>query len=674
MKRIAWCTPFSAASSISEFSHTLIESYNSDPELKARAQIDVLVNENGRRYRSTSKCLSIRQVLSSQDSIGLFAEHYDDVFYNLGNNKENHQDIFDLAAKAPGIAILHDYVYQHYLAARIFTDSNAPKVYAYLMGRHYGASGLASVHASQILRPRESRIGLWDTDLTSRYPLIEAIVANPRYKGIVVHSDMVRRAVAETFSGPILQLRLPGDEKESPSAETIARWREDTGKRSRVTVAVIGHIQRGKQIHRLLDAIFSAPGIADLLQTVIIAGKPADSEYVEHLRKMILDHPLGALVRLELNVSHERLQEIKEAADFFVNVRHPNTEGGSGSLIEQLACNKAVIVLNSGIFAEVKGGVIKIENLHDHAEMQRAIHKLASSAEYRVQLGDEARQYAMSFLSRDYMREALDFSASLKKENRLATQLDFNEILLYDSETRGPEPLFQWGDAAFAEFAKIIFQPYFSQEFLDYLARSAQQDKINAYKRYSFARVLLSFFDHAAKGEECKYWLLPAHLNFADCYVLACLKEQHYHTFAGLLSGVGVLQIKQWSIVAQRFSTATIVERFALLLALWKDQNAPVSQAEFGDFCDIIKATVSAKFIEVVRLVATLPEEDFSRLMLGEWRNFIDTRQYRSSYLDLHEGIHGDHETLVKHYEAHGKNEGRVARVSLQRLLSATKK
>lgn len=673
MKNIAWCTPFSAASSISEFSHTLVESHNSDPLLSAQASIDVLVNENGRRYRSSSTCLGIREILGSRDALDLFTRHYDHVFYNLGNNKENHQEIFELSRAVPGVAILHDYVYQHYLAGRIFADHNAPKVYAYLMGRHYGAAGLSSVYASQILRDRDSRIGLWDTDLTSRFPLIEAIVANPMQRGVVVHSAMARRALAEVYDGPILQLRLPGDEKETPPDASCVRWRQDTARRERVTIALIGHIQRGKQIHRLIEAIFAAPRVADHVQSVIIAGKPSDGEYVEHLRRLVAGHPLGALVRLECNVSHERLQEIKEAADFFVNMRYPNTEGGSGSLIEQMACGKPVIVLDSGIFAEVDSGVIKLGSVDDTAALQDAVHALASSPELRIELGEQARAYAQRYLSRDYIRDIVDFSETIGLEKRRAARFDVHDILLYDAETRGPEPLFSWPLEAFAEFARILFQHHFEPGLVDYLVREAAHDPIGAYKRYSFARMLLSIFDHAARGEACKYWLFPTEPGFEECYVLSCLKEQHYQSLAAVLAPVEMPLLKRWTTLVRRFSAATAIERCALLLSVWKDAADDTPGAEAADFAARVKEDVPARFMEVAALVATLPDDGFAKLMLGEWRPLFDSRQYQRAHADLHATIHADHETLVKHYETHGREEGRAGRVSSQALMSMMK-
>lgn len=667
MKKIAWCTPFSTASSISEFSHTLVESHNIDPSRKNNFEIDVFVNENGRRYRSTSRCFEIKQFLKSSESIRLLKEHYDHVFYNLGNNKENHQEIFELSQMVPGVAILHDYVYQHYLAGRIFSDCNAPTVYAYLMGRHYGENGLKSVYASQILGSSGSRIGLWDTDLTSEFPMIEAIVNNPLHKGVVVHSDMARRAVEKAYDGPILQLRLPGDEKESPSPETIGRWKDDTSRRQRVTISVIGHIQRGKQIHRLLESIFSAPTIADLIQTVIIAGKPSDKEYVENLKHMIAEHPRGSLIRLELNVSHGRLQEIKEISDFFVNMRYPNTEGGSGSLIEQMACNKPVIVLNSGIFAEVSKGVIKIDSIDNQQALQDAIYELASSPERRIELGNEAREYTQSYVSKDYLKDIIEFSESIPLNARSNGTSSVHEILLYDRETRGPEPLFNWSTTAFLEFLKIIFQQYFEPEFIDQLALEKEVEPINAYKQYSFARTIASLIDATTRGEECKHWLFPKSLSVDNSYVLASLKEKYYLMLAAAFARVENPSINHWGNLCNRFTATSKIERFALLLATWNSEGSEtfIKKLQISE-----EENIPAKFIEVIKLAASLPEESFEKLLLGEWRKILDTKQYQYSYPDLASNKKLDHESLIKHYEEYGKKEQRVARISSNQLMS----
>ncbi|WP_208279111.1 glycosyltransferase [Massilia oculi] len=666
MKKIAWCTPFSTASSISEFSHTLVESHNSDPSSNSNFEIDIFVNENGHRYRSTSTCFEIKQFLKSSDSIRLFKDHYDHVFYNLGNNKENHQEIFELSNIVPGVAILHDYVYQHYLAGRIFSDCNAPSVYAYLMGRHYGESGLKSVHASQILGSSGSRIGLWDTDLTSEFPMIEAIVNNPLHKGVVVHSGMARRAVEKAYDGPILQLRLPGDEKESLSPETILRWKNETSRRRRVTIGVIGHIQRGKQIHRLLESIFSAPLLADLIQTVIIAGKPSDKEYVESLKRMIAEHPQGSLISLELNVTHGRLQEIKEISDFFVNMRYPNTEGGSGSLVEQMACNKPVVVLNSGIFAEVSKGVIKVDSIEDRAAMHDAIYELASSPERRIELGNEAREYAQSYMSKDYITDIIKFSESIRLHERSNGASSLHEILLYDKETRGPEPIFDWSANAFLEFLKIVFQQYFEPGFIDHLALEREMDPINTYKQYSFARTIISLIESSARGDECKTWLFPKNLSADNSYILASLKEKYYLMLAAAFSCVENPSISQWGSLCNRFTAISQIERFALVLAAW---NSEGSEKIIKKLQGREEENIPAKFIEVIKLAATLPDESFGKLLLGEWRKILDTKQYQNSYADLAVNKKLDHESLVKHYEDHGREEKRIARVSSNQLM-----
>ena len=673
MKKIAWCTPFSAASSISEFSHSLIESNNSDSILSSKTTIDVIINENGQRYSSSSNCLGIESILNSKDSISLFSKHYDHIFYNLGNNKENHNEIFKLSNLVPGVAILHDYVYQHYLAGRIFADYGAPNVYAYLIGRHYGAAGLKSVYASQIMRTREARIGIWDTDLTSRYPLIEAIVMNPMYKGIVVHSDMAKRAIEKVYQGPILKIRLPGDEKESPSSEAISRWKQETSRKNRVTIGLIGHIQRGKQIHRLIEAILNAPHLVDLIQSVIIAGKPSDKEYVEYLNRLVSGHSNGAIFRIEVNVTHERLQEIKEASDFFVNMRYPNTEGGSGSLIEQMASNKPVIVLDSGIFSEVDSGVIKIADIEDRSALQTAVFDLASRPELRISLGDQARQYAQTYMSKDYIREIIEFSESLKSQPESDTLLGVHDILQYDKDTRGPEPLFTWSEEALLEFANILFQQHFEPGFVTGLVKLSQANPVLAYENYSFARTLLAIFEQSAKGEECKYWVIPAHLNANQAYVFAMLKTKSYSHLASIFAPLKTPHLNRWATTANRFSSKCFLERFALVIAVWNSAYKEVVEDVYNEVFIEANEQISSKFLEVVRLVSTLSTDDFNRLLLSDFRQFFDSNEYISSYSDLENGSKTDHDILIKHYEDHGRQENRLARISSQKLISATK-
>ena len=62
---------------------------------------------------------------------------------------------------------------------------------------------------------------------------------------------------------------------------------------------------------------------------------------------------LKEIVRFETGVSDARLVELAGDADLFINLRKPNTEGSSASLVEQLDTGRPVVVLDSGCYGEV---------------------------------------------------------------------------------------------------------------------------------------------------------------------------------------------------------------------------------------------------------------------------------------------------------------------------------
>ena len=109
-KRVAWLSPFGPRSDIGAFTRNLLPHWASGTPGGFEAHL--WVNENGPAYAADIPAFPLGTQANAPELLGL----YDFTLFNVGNNQENHLDIFSCLKSNPGVVILHDYVYQHFFA------------------------------------------------------------------------------------------------------------------------------------------------------------------------------------------------------------------------------------------------------------------------------------------------------------------------------------------------------------------------------------------------------------------------------------------------------------------------------------------------------------------------------------------------------------------------------
>ena len=238
---------------------------------------------------------------------------------------------------------------------------------------------------------------------------------------VVVHSAFSRLHAERHFDGPILELGMPHD---------IRAGRGDTdgaprrmGAANLVTKPVLdlvsfGHIQSSKCIDTVIAAIAGSKKLRQRVRYTV-AGFVGDQNYYDELIKTVHAQGLKENVVFESDVTDERLQQLMLKADMFVNLRRPNTEAASLSLVEQLDMGRPVVVIASGCYSEIPGdAALKLSAGVNGPSLAIALERLIDSPKTMVAIGRAGQRFARTWTSKRYAEALAKFA--LRHQTKLA--------------------------------------------------------------------------------------------------------------------------------------------------------------------------------------------------------------------------------------------------------------
>ena len=382
--RLAWHSPYGPRSDIGAFTRAVL------PHLAADAPLfdcDLYVNENGRTYGAPVPMMG----LPLGGTVAETMRRYDAAVFNLGNNMQNHGRIVEVLRRVPGIAVLHDFSYHHCFAHKCFVEINSRPAYARFMREYYGSAGFNMALRSGVVTPGATFYAPWDGENVAEYPLIQPLAGLAG--AVVVHSRFMEEAVSKIFNGPILKLFLPSDQKRAPTEADMERWRKQTQSKQGIHFATFGHFGRPKCFEAIVQAMALSPALKSRAQ-LTIAGHPGDKEYVREIEALVAKLGLSRQVNFEFEVTDERLLAIKCDADAFINLRFPNTEGASGSLIEMMNAGKPVIAYRAGCYAEIPvGAAVLLERASGPEAVAEAMEMLLADPQKRIAIGEAAQRH-----------------------------------------------------------------------------------------------------------------------------------------------------------------------------------------------------------------------------------------------------------------------------------------
>jgi glycosyltransferase involved in cell wall biosynthesis len=395
--RIAWFTPFNVESAIGEFSQHVCNA------LAALADVELWTSDGPEFHLTDLPLIGYHRASNELRAL----RGYDLVVYNFGNYREYHSDIYWVSQQYPGVAILHDRSL-HHMFADLWLNSRDrnPPLYVDRMGDYYGPEGAAIAQASLegVRRP------IWESDEeVIAYPLYEEAIANAF--GVITHSRAHADEVRRRWLGPVAALELPcytpvylrAQELPSPPSE------------DRLRLLTIGHLNPNKQVHRLLRVLIGDPDLAAQVDYRVVGSDGGFASYTEGLRRQIAAGSSSVSAEIVGWLPNEQLEAEMQRADVFVNLRQPNIEGSSASLMKQLAFGRPVLCFDSGVFGELPEGSVMRVPLGDLTAVAEALRALTANPALRADIGERARSLAACYNERRYAERFVRFAEQARR-------------------------------------------------------------------------------------------------------------------------------------------------------------------------------------------------------------------------------------------------------------------
>jgi glycosyltransferase involved in cell wall biosynthesis/ribosomal protein S18 acetylase RimI-like enzyme len=388
--RIAWFTPFNRRSAVGEFAHQVTV------ELAEHADVEIWAPDIG-EVRSTD--LPLRRFALEPELLRRLRD-VDHIVYNIGDHLPYHAAIYDASRGYPGIVILNDRTYQHFFAA-YWIERNRGARYIERMEAFYGTAGRRAAEDS-LAGLREP---VWERDDDAmRFPLFEDVLVGAR--GAIVHTESHAELVRRRWLGPVGQFTYPAYPPPRGDREKAYAWEHDS---SRLLAVTVGHVNRNKQTHKVVEALIRNRGLGERVRYVIVGPYDLTGAYASSLLQTIERERLQGTVDVLGFRPDEEVAALMDAADLFVNLRYPAMEGWSASLGQQLALGKPTLVTDTGNVAELPDDVVVKVAPENDAALERALSSLVEDETLRHKIGTAAAEFASDRSPKRYAREFIEF-------------------------------------------------------------------------------------------------------------------------------------------------------------------------------------------------------------------------------------------------------------------------
>lgn len=404
MSRLAFLSPLPpAATGIADYSADVLPLLAADHEVHAfhdQPRVDASRLPRGTRLGRAA------------DFLAAHAESpYDLAIYQLGNGPD-HDFLYDLLPRVPGLLVLHDLVL-HHARARMFLES--PEALAY-------AREPANARLRDAARPRleayrgelehaypgrgdrlaQTQLGTVGRLLPYAYPLFRAPVEASRL--VAVHNRFMAEAVEGEVPGAravrvaMPMRRVPVD----PGAAAALRQRLGLEPDAFV-VACFGLLSPEKGVLGVARAVARAVPHCPSLRLLLVGPLPDPPAVRAQLRRAGVE----ARTRLTGRVPFEELAAHMEVADLVAHLRYPTARETSAALLRVLAQGRPALVSDLEQWDELPDdAVIRADATDEEGALTRAILRLSGRPAAGHALGSRAAAFVANAHSPRACRES----------------------------------------------------------------------------------------------------------------------------------------------------------------------------------------------------------------------------------------------------------------------------
>jgi len=324
---------------------------------------------------------------------------YDAAVYQMGNGPE-HDYLYDLLPRLPGLLVLHDLVL-HHARARMFLDSPAARAYAQDpadRARREAArpaleayrAELAYSYPDRAARLFEAQLGTVGTLLPYAYPLFRLAVEASRVTA--VHNAFMAEAVrTEVPDAATVRVAMPVSAPAVPAGAVVALRARLGITPDDFVVGSYGLLTPEKRIETVARAVARAAVHVPRIRLLLVGPVPDAGSLAGTLER------LGVAGRAVVTgrVEFADLAAHMEAAEVAVHLRYPTARETSAALLRLLAQGRPVIVSDLEHLGDVPGdAAVRADPTDEEGAVTRALIRLAERPEERSRLGGRAREFA----------------------------------------------------------------------------------------------------------------------------------------------------------------------------------------------------------------------------------------------------------------------------------------
>lgn len=275
--------------------------------------------------------------------------------YQIGNNPDFHQQIWQVSYHCPGLVVLHDVKLQHFFGG-IYRDINKDK-HGYLkqMRYYYGIPGEIAAEK------------FWDGKISTesmaeRYPLTALALKNSL--AVITHSQQAYTKLKQENLWLTGYIPLP-----YPSQVQLLN-KKAKNNREYYQLIIFGYIGVNRCLEIVLESLAQFPQRECF--RLDIYGEIWNASYI---KQRINELDLNSLVTLHGFVPETELENALANSDLAINLRYPTMGEASGSQLRVWSHGLPSLVTKIGWYAELPDDTVayvhidhEIEDIHQHLQ------------------------------------------------------------------------------------------------------------------------------------------------------------------------------------------------------------------------------------------------------------------------------------------------------------------